>query len=308
MKEERIAIIDLGTNTFHLLVAQCQGSGLEILFEEEVPVRLGKGGISKGILTEQAMDRALSTLTYFKEKITVMDVSRVQAVATSAFRNAKNGTAFQQRILAHTGISVTIISGDREADYIYQGVKASGAIGKDNVLIMDIGGGSVEFIIASGESVLWKKSFEVGAQRLVDNFHHSDPIGKSETEKINNYLQTTLEDLSRSVERFGPKLLIGASGTFDTLMEIYLAKEKTLAQTSICGQLSLEDFGKIHDKLMVLPSEKRALIPGMTAFRVDMIVVASCLVRFIIDRYGLEGIRTSRYALKEGVAYSLLFS
>ena len=139
---QRVAIIDLGTNTFHLAVADVLGSNFTILYRERLPVKIGKGGINDGIITNQAIDRALEGLKIFKTTIETYQVSNVLAFAASAIRNAKNGAEVARRIQVTTGIDCKIITGEEEARYIYYGVRAAVPLGKEKSLIVDIGGGS----------------------------------------------------------------------------------------------------------------------------------------------------------------------
>ncbi|MDQ4140147.1 MAG: phosphatase, partial [Bacteroidota bacterium] len=176
MKNRRIALIDMGTNTFHLLIAEIKPEGEpETLVKLKESVKLGQDGISLGAIAPDAVERALQTLTNFKVEIDKYDVSEVRAVATSAVRNAANGAKLTAAILKQTGIEVEVISGDREAELIYYGVKLALEIGSERSLIIDIGGGSVEFIICDGDTIFWKQSFEIGAQRLMDKFFINDP-------------------------------------------------------------------------------------------------------------------------------------
>ena len=164
--EKLVAIIDCGTNTFHLLIIQEQGDVAKELYRDRVAVRIGKGGISDGKIIPEAADRAITTLKDFKKTIDLYDVKEIHAFATSAFRNASNGEDVRDLIMDRTGINIEIISGEREAELIYEGVNAALAIGKEPALIMDIGGGSVEFIIATENDLLWKHSFEIGSTNM----------------------------------------------------------------------------------------------------------------------------------------------
>jgi len=171
-----VAVMDLGTNTFHLLIAQGDAANPEELYHTTVPVRLGEGGINNGIIQPAAYKRGVDTLVQFSEKIAEFKAERVSAMATSALRSASNGKDFIEEVRAKTGIEIETISGDREAKYIYEGVKAGKCLTKQNSLILDIGGGSVEFILGNEEEIIWKRSFEIGAARMLDKFHKIDPI------------------------------------------------------------------------------------------------------------------------------------
>ena len=164
---ERIAVIDLGTNTFHLFIVEVKEGAINTLYREKIAVKIGKNGISKGRISSAAKKRALHTLRIFKTIIDQFEVASVKGVATSAIRSAKNGQELLDEIEASTAIKIEIISGDREAELIFYGVKSTGRLNGTPNLVMDIGGGSVEFIIGNDQEIFWKQSFEIGAQRLI---------------------------------------------------------------------------------------------------------------------------------------------
>ncbi len=304
--DDKIAIIDLGTNTFHLLLTQSQKGQPIILHQERVPVKIGLGGINRNIITDAGIVRAIEAMNNFKIILTQNKVSKVQAFGTSALRNASNGKEVVAMIEAETGISVRIISGDEEADYIYQGVRAAVTM-KETSLIVDIGGGSVEFIIGNHKEMLWKQSFEIGAQRLLEKFQKHDPILASEVKELNSFLKLSLLPLSNAIGKYKPQVLVGSSGTFDTLSEIHCIRNgfhyDPLAPET---PLSFKSFHEIFNELITKNRAQRLQIHGMIEMRVDMIVVACCLIDYLLDcnTYFLS-LRVSSYSLKEGVLATL---
>jgi len=303
MVKQRIAVIDLGTNTFHLLIVSVDTrQRFHMLHRERKAVMIGRGGITKGVISEEAQLRALSAITHFKEVIDQYEVDHVVATATSAFRNAKNGQAITEKVLEHTGISIDIITGDTEAEYIFYGVKEAMSLSEENALIMDIGGGSVEFIICNAEEVIWKQSFEIGAQRLLDLFDIKDPVSKENVHDLLQYFNEQLQDLTDAIKKYKPESLIGASGTFDTLSDIYVIDQNiAVAPDASELPLSYDFYLKTHQELCEKNHNERMKIPGMIALRADMIVVASWLIYFVLDKYYIRQIRVSAYALKEGL-------
>jgi exopolyphosphatase / guanosine-5'-triphosphate,3'-diphosphate pyrophosphatase len=308
MKKEKLAIIDLGTNTFHLLIAEKENSRGKVLLNIKTSVKIGQGGITKNFISSDAYERAIKALIDFKKYIDEYKVDKIYATATSAIRNARNGYQLVKDIKEKTGIEVNIISGDIEAELIYHGVKYALDLGKSASLIMDIGGGSVEFILCDSENIFWKGSFEIGAQRLVDLFQKNDPITNEETEDLINYLEEKLAPLFEAAQTQKPATLVGSSGTFDTLCDIdtlqkgldfSIEEEKEYT-------LSLPDFEKIAFDIINKNREERMGVPGMAEMRVDMIVVASILIHFIIHKFNIQKIRVSAFALKEGVLSKVL--
>lgn len=300
-----IAIIDLGTNTFHLLIIENK----ETLFKESIPAKIGKGGISDGIISEDGIQRALKVLKYFREIIDSQGVSleNIFAMGTSAIRNAGNKDEFVAKILIETGIKIKVISGEEEAELIALGVKQAMDI-PETSLIMDIGGGSVEFIICTNEKVFWKQSFEIGGQRLMDKFMKSDPISMRSVQTMDDFFREKLLPLANACHQYAPKVLIGSSGTFDTLIDMFFMKEKghLPQKEEVSFEYSLDEFYRAYDELLFKNHAERMAIAGMIELRVDMIVVAMCLIRFIVQMLDIQRIRVSSYALKEGVMASVL--
>jgi exopolyphosphatase/guanosine-5'-triphosphate,3'-diphosphate pyrophosphatase len=300
--QNKIAIIDLGTNTFHLLIAEGDERGYNIILRDRLAVKLGMGGINDGFITEAGLHRALLGMQSFKNTLDEHHVQRVYAFGTSALRNARNGVEIAEKIKNITGISVNIIDGEQEAEFIYFGVRSGLGLGDDKNLIIDIGGGSVEFIIADQHKVFWKESFEIGAQRLLEKFQHHDPIHNEEIENLNRYLENSLPRLFEAIDKFQPAILVGSSGTFDTLSDIFCIQHDIhKSPEEIETPLTLEGFYEIYKELLKKDRDARMQIPGMIEMRVDMIVVASCLIKFLLEKHFFNRIRVSTYSLKEGV-------
>jgi exopolyphosphatase/guanosine-5'-triphosphate,3'-diphosphate pyrophosphatase len=280
---KKIAIIDMGTNTFHLLIAGKGPSGHVIVHRDYEAVKLGKGGINEDIIANDACERALHAMIRFNDAIREHLVSDVYAFGTSAMRNAKNGFTLANEILTATGIHVRIISGDEEADLIFEGVRAALKPGDETSLIMDIGAGSVEFIIGNKNGLRWKQSFEIGGQRLLEKFHKTDPIAPEEVKALDAFFEEKLRPLSEALEKFNPTVLAGSSGTFDTLSDIFSIRHH-IPRTADEAETALmhEGFYEIYDELIHKNRKERMDIPGMIEMRIDMIVVSCCLIRFII--------------------------
>ena len=302
----RVAIIDMGTNTFHLLLAELGVGAFKITYREKVPVKIGMGGINQGYITADAMDRALATMRSFNYTVKEFKVEKVMAFGTSALRNARNGEEVARKIEIETGIQTQIISGLKEAEYIYKGTRAAIKMGLDKCLIMDIGGGSVEFIIGNEKEIFWSHSFEIGGQRLLERFQKHDPITADEIKSQYDFFRQELHPLLNELETHKPNLLIGSSGTFDTLSDIYCMRNDIPLKETPETPFSIKAFDDIYEELLVKDRVARMQIPGMIEMRVDMIVVACCLIKFLLTHHAFSQIRVSSYSLKEGVLTSLL--
>ncbi|MBS9524061.1 exopolyphosphatase [Litoribacter ruber] len=307
MNFKKAAVIDMGTNTFHLLLVELHEDSFRTIYKEKVAVKLGQGGISKKQLMPDARKRAYHTLQHFHNLIKGEGINDIFAFATSAVRNAENGPEFVQKIKKLYNIEVNVIDGEQEAQLIYEGIKFSGSLSDSTSLMMDIGGGSVEFIIGNNVQSFWKQSFEIGGQRMLDLFHYHDPILPEEMDKLESYLAEKLHDLVLAIHKFEPTELVGASGTFDTLSDIYFASLKQKKQkTQQTFDLPSTEFYKIAKQLVTLNKQERLDIPGMIPMRVDMIVVASLLITYILKFVPAQHLYCSTYALKEGAISQLI--
>lgn len=303
---ERIAILDLGTNTFHLLIAAKENDVWKMIHRDRQAVKLGQGGINQSRILPDASNRAVKALLYFKSIILEKQVNRVFAFGTSAIRTADNREDFIQLVKDSTGFDIRVLSGTEEATFIYYGVRKALQLKDEKALIVDIGGGSVEFIISGNGNMLWHTSLEIGAQRLLEKFQHHDPILAEEIDQLNAYLSRKLEPVMNALQQFKPEILAGSSGTFDTLSEIYCLKHNIqVPPESPETPLTLKGFDEICQELIRKSRSERLAIPGMIEMRVDMIVVACCLVKFLTDRYTFSATRVSGYSMKEGILEKL---
>jgi exopolyphosphatase/guanosine-5'-triphosphate,3'-diphosphate pyrophosphatase len=299
----RAAVIDLGTNTFHLIIADLSPDGVQLVYKTNVPVRLGEGRINENIIIPEAFERGLQTLQDFKLEIDRHEVNLVKAIATSAIRSAANGQDFVGAAKVKAGIEIEAISGEEEAAYIFRGVKATGIIERPS-LIMDIGGGSTEFIICGPEGFFWKKSYNLGAARLMQAWFHSDPIGITEQSAIRQQLERELVDLKTACQHYRPEVLIGSAGAFETFAAM-LAPDADIKKIQ-SAQLDINAYQLLATKLINSTHAERTVMPNLIALRVDMIVIAALLTNYVLAEMELQQISLSTYDLKMGVLYTLL--
>lgn len=314
------AVIDLGTNTFHLLIVEkTPNQPPKTLFRDSRPAKIGRsvnadGGIVHGIISPDAIDRALTVLRYYRTVLDEYQISpeTVAVYGTSAIRVAQNQADFVARIQQETGLVIRVISGDEEAALIYAGVRASGVFDVDaeadnatvpTALVMDIGGGSVEFILGNRDRIYWKQSFEIGGQRLMERFMgQADVISQPAIGRLHSYLQEQLLPLTNAIHQYPPALLVGSSGSFDTLVDMHFHEETGTwpPADQSAFDLPLSAFYHYYELLTTRNRAQRMALPGMIDLRVDMIVVAVCLIDFVLKSYGLVTMKVSTYALKEG--------
>ncbi len=299
------AVIDLGSNTFHLAVVKEN----KVIFKKSTAAKLGMGGMAAKIISPEAMERGLGVLKDFKIALDeyAIDTSQVFAYGTSALRNANNAAIFCEQILEKTGIQIHIIDGDQEAALIYEGVKNAVKITEPS-LIVDIGGGSVECIICNADKKLWQQSFEIGGLRLMEKYMDTDPINPAMIPKMNDFFTDKLLDLHNAIHQYRPSCLIGSSGSFDTLNDMYYFEQTGVGPNKEKAgfEYPMSAFYKAFEQLVFQDRAQRMLIPGMISLRVDMIVVAMVLIAYLIRTFDLKTIQISNFALLEGAVYKHL--
>ena len=298
----KIAAIDLGTNTFHLIIVEQSGSEMNIIYKTNKPIKLGEDITKENKIIPAAFERGVNCLKDFKATLDEYNVTNVRAVATSGVRSASNGKHFIDTVKKETGILIDIIDGNEEANLIYEGVKSSGAI-KGKSLIMDIGGGSTEFIFCDENRFYWKKSFDIGAARLMQKFFKSDPISSEDQEQIKNHLRENLAELIEFGKTFGASTLIGSAGAFETYAEVI---DPNIDIRRIANSIiDIEAYQQLSKKLIGSTHQERSEMPNLIPLRVDMIVMASMITDYVLKELDLKAITLSTYDLKMGVLQKL---
>lgn len=295
--------MDLGTNTFHLLIAEKSENGFKEILHLTEAVKLGEGGMKNGLIKAEAFERGLKTMEVFAEKIRAKEASEVRAVATSAIRSTKNGNDFIREVKKRTCIEIEVIDGLAEAGLIYKGVKSSGILSAEKALILDIGGGSVEFILCDTNQIFWKQSFEIGAQRLRQLFHQIDPMTQENINKLDQYLEEQLQMLFLSVRNYDVEVLIGSSGSFETYAEMIEVEKGNPfdIQNIKTYDFLISDFDKVAIWLQHSSHKERLHKRSIIPLRVDMIVLASLVTQFVMQKLQIQKLAMTTYSLKEGV-------
>ena len=304
---KRVAILDLGTNTFHLLIAEIEtGKKPKEILKESISAKIGEGGITQGFISDQAFIRGVDALKQFKSIIDKTPVDSIRAAGTAALRSAKNGQHFIDRVKRETNITIELIDGEKEAELIYEGVRHAIELPASPALIVDIGGGSVEFIICDNDKIHWKKSYPIGAAKLMALFHHTDPISEADINTIIHFLDEQLSELKTNCEKFNPEILIGSAGSFETFAELevlhYHLSPELLQQTEFSFNMS--HFNSIADQLIQTTHDEREKMQGLPEVRVDMIIVATILTRYLLKELSIEDMKLSTYSLKEGLLFT----
>ena len=302
----RYAVIDMGTNTCNLLIANILPSGsFETVYDRKLPVKLGRGGINNEILLPDAIERGIAALQSHSQTIEQYSVSKIKVVGTSALRGAANRADFLKKVKQLLGWEIEIIDGEREAELIFRGVRLSLENGIGKYLIVDIGGGSIEFILATDNRIIWRKSFNIGIARALELIEMSDPITPDQILAYEHWFDQHLDELWSTCRIHQPHTLVGCSGAFDTFMDIY---EKTQPDLKIrrVSEFPLQDYYRIHQQLIESDHETRSKMEGMDKMRVEMIVIASVFTNFILRTLDFKQLLHTHNSLKEGVMDQLI--
>ncbi len=301
------AIIDCGTNTFNLLISEFHPDGqYQILLNTKKSVKLAEGGMKDNKIAPAAFQRGISTFLELVKMTKEYKVDTVQAFATSAVRSSQNGPDFVKKILEKTGIIIQVLNGDTEAQYIFKGVNLATQQLNQPSLIMDIGGGSTEFIIVEEQEVIWKKSFDLGATRLLQDFKPEDPVTPENIEDLKKHFKEMLQPLATQLKKNQVENLIGCSGSFESLADMILAQKQNETNYGKLYAFDNEDFKNIYKQLLSSTESARKTMPGLVKYRIDTIVYASIFIRYIKKRFKIENMYYSSYALKEGVLADMI--
>jgi exopolyphosphatase/guanosine-5'-triphosphate,3'-diphosphate pyrophosphatase len=301
----KFAVIDLGTNTFNLLIVETSSNNktFNTLLSTKISVKLGENAINLGYIADAPFQRGIQALVTFKNHITDYQIETVFAFATSAIRSSSNGHEFVSEAFKQTQINITVIDGDEEAELIYHGSKMAVNLTSDISLIMDIGGGSTEFILANNQTIFWKHSFLLGAARIFQKFNISNPMTELEELDIKNYLKKELAPLLLAVEKYKPIELIGSSGAFDSVVDLIAEQCDTPPINDIQTEYNVDlvNYKIVSELIKKSTTEQRQNLKGLVEMRVDMIIISILLIDFILNQLTIKKLRVSTYSLKEGV-------
>lgn len=290
----RKAIIDLGTNTFNLLIADVQGNAISILHAEKEGVALGMGGINDKLISIEAWERAFQTLSRYLEICHRMHVESIQAFGTSAVRDAKNGEAFSSTLKEELNLNLDIISGDEEADLIYKGVRALHDF-EEHGVIVDIGGGSTEIIHADRKGVRHAKSFNIGVSRIYQKFKMNDPLSKEDENRIIDFLEEHVGDYFQD-KKVGT--MIGSSGSFETFYE--LIHQKHFPKASEIFSVEMREFKRVLEEVKRSTLAEREKNEFIIPIRKIMAPITAVKTEWLLEKLEIEKLLISPYSLKEG--------
>lgn len=303
-RQKRLAVIDLGTNSFHMIISELhpRNHTFTILDKEKDYVRIGSGKGDMKRLSTSAMERGIIALRRFKG-LARRFRAPVRAVATSAIREALNQNEFIRSVKQKTSISIEIVSGFEEVRLIYLGVlKALPVFGK-RVLLVDIGGGSTDFLLARGDTIIYDNTLKIGAVRLNQRFFPRGLISRSAIEKCRKYIRGTLHPVTRKIGKRRFDIAVGTSGTIETIANMIRIRRNLPPSYKLNNfTFSKKECADIvADILHVKDARKRAHLSGLDLERADIIVSGALILEQAIEDLGIKQITVSEYALREGV-------
>src|SRR5436190_15842552 len=299
----RIAAIDIGTNSIHMIVVQVRPDlSFEVIDREKEMVRLGAGGLDGRALTPEAMHAALQVLSKFRRLGEWHRVDQGIAVATSATREAENGGEFLQAVTQQTGTRPRVISGTEEARLIHlaavYGVNVSG----DVAVVIDIGGGSVEVTRGAGSAIELGRSFKLGVIRLTERFVRTDPLEARDERKLARHIDAEIGKYLDQIKRAGFDRVIGTSGTILSLGAVASAADGLAEGAPLRSRrISAKALRRTRKELVSLDLEKRLRVPGLEPRRADLAVAGSILLDQILRRLGADEITLCDLSLREGL-------
>ena len=297
-----LAALDIGTNSFHLVVARLLDNGFEVVTREKETVRLGHGGGDMKELSNDAIDRGISSLRRM-QRIAAAHGASVRAVATSAVREADNAEVFLNRARREAKIDIEVISGLEEARLIHLGVLQAVPAFDQRVVLVDIGGGSTEVLVGEQGETLAARSFKLGAVRLTDRFFPGGATSGGAVSDCRSYVRSILATFEREVEELGFDLAIASSGTAETIARmIHASRDDTPLHTFNRFEFTVAELQTITESLAKKrSSDDRRSTPGLDPGRADIIVAGALVLEGVADIYGIKSFVYSDAALREGV-------
>jgi exopolyphosphatase/guanosine-5'-triphosphate,3'-diphosphate pyrophosphatase len=301
------AAIDLGTNSFHLLVARIEADGqFDVVAKEKESVRLGSGSGDMATLTPEAIERGISALRRFRQVADSFGAD-ITAIATSALREAGNRRDFLDRAEREAGVVVEVVPGVEEARLIHLGVLQALPLFNEQILVVDIGGGSTEFLVGRGREVRSAHSTKLGAIRLTDRFFPGGEVGKKAAQECRTHVRSFLVPTIRRLREHRPFTAVGSSGTINTVARMVVAARGGDPEAPTNGiAFTRAEVGEVVDQILAAKTpDERVGLAGLDDRRSDIIVAGAILLEQILDGLALDEMTVSEAALREGILLDL---
>jgi len=300
-KAKRIAAIDIGTNSIHMIVAEAKSRGYRVVDREKEMVQLGLSSLDGQPLTENAMERGVQSIAHMAEIAKRWNADEVIAVATSAVREAPNRREFLRRVRDSAGIKVRVISGEEEADYIFRAVRSAVDIALSTALCIDIGGGSAEVIVGTAEEIYFTASEPLGSLRLAQRFNLADRPDHAAITECRKAVLERAAKIRKRIRRIGVDMAIGTSGTILALAGICSDRE-----SSANGLLTLEHsrLANVIPALAAMTAEERKAKFNIDEKRAGTIVAGAIALEGIMSALEVASLLACPVAIREGIIES----
>jgi exopolyphosphatase/guanosine-5'-triphosphate,3'-diphosphate pyrophosphatase len=304
MEAVRRAVIDVGTNSIKLLVADVRGRDVQPVHEESKQTRLGKGFYESNRLQPEAIARTAEAVAEFAKTAREKKSNSVRIIATSAARDAVNADELTSAIERSSGLKAEIISGDREAEWAFQGVTTDTDLAATPLLLLDVGGGSTEFILGQGDQKHFAHSFPLGTVRLMEKFPLSDPPTRGEFTKCRDWLRSFLHGEVRPQleavlkNESGATRLVGTGGTTSILARMEKKLDRFDREKIERAVLSFEQVVAHRKNLWKLSLAERKEIPGLPKLRADVILTGVLIYEVVMEEFGFKELRISTRGLR----------
>jgi exopolyphosphatase/guanosine-5'-triphosphate,3'-diphosphate pyrophosphatase len=304
MTENRFAAVDMGTNSFHLIVVEVQEDGsFKLLDREREIIRLGyHKGDELSFISEGETEKAIDILKNFKN-VSKLYNAEMRAVATSAVREAKNQLEFVKKVFEQTGINIEVIEGKKEAELIFKGAVKIIKPGTKKVLCADIGGGSTEIIFGKQDKIDFAESVKLGAVRLAKKYFPDFILTDNSVADCENYIKEKIEEIKHKAGGLEFDLAVGASGTIQSAAALTLGLAKQKIPKNLGGLLlKKDDLLLLYEEIKIRKKvEERMQMTGMELKRADIIPAGIFILKNIFDIFKIDEMRISEYALREGI-------
>ena len=303
----KLAAIDIGTNSIHLVVVEFDGRTFHVIDREKSMVRLGLGMFGEMRLTERAFNEGVEVLSRYTKLAESRGVDEILAVATSATREAENGTEFLNAIFQRTGVMPRVISGSEEARLIFLAVKHSIDLGGERGLVIDIGGGSVEVAVGDHNEVMLAQSMRLGVQRLLHRQGGAQPLAMRELYELSGYVKGAAAEVMSEAKRFGATRFVGTSGTIRTLGEAaHLLAGGAPFRSLNAQSVKRRDLRELVKRLCEADSAKRAKMPGVGDARADSLHLGGMLLLELLELVKADDLTLCDTSLREGVIWDYI--
>jgi exopolyphosphatase / guanosine-5'-triphosphate,3'-diphosphate pyrophosphatase len=310
MSSVRRAVIDVGTNSIKLLVAEVEGHEVRPLLEESRQTRLGRGFYPDHVLQPGPVSDSAMAIAEFAQKAAALDAGQPQVIATSAARDARNRSDLEEAVARRCGLRVRVITGEEEAEYAFRGVTTDPALAKDPLLLLDVGGGSTEFIVGAGNTTFFGRSFPLGTVRLLEESHPSDTPAPSELSECRERIQRLLEreitpalrpGLERATSQ-GTKLKFVGTGGTASILGCMEAQLTTFDRERLEATRLKRERVRWHlERLWAMPLAERRTVVGLPPNRADVILTGCAIYDAIMNHFQFEELRVSTRGLRFAV-------